>query len=133
MTGDELKAIRMSAEVTQGAFAAGLGLTPQFVGMMERGERPIDRRTELAAIYLHDPTAGECLARVEAVFKDIVPEAKCELWDYRHKVRCGTVLPSGQKVELSMVRTTAYDEAQVQSAAQVLRMKIDAAGTVPKP
>lgn len=52
MQADELKAIRKAMGMTQGAFAAALGLTGTFIGLMERGERPIERRTAFAARYL---------------------------------------------------------------------------------
>jgi len=54
MTADELKAIRARLGLTQAAFAAQLGLTSTYVGMMERDERPIERRTALAAQYLDE-------------------------------------------------------------------------------
>lgn len=36
----------------QAALADALGLTPQFIGMMERGEKPIEPRTALSVRYL---------------------------------------------------------------------------------
>lgn len=52
MQGEELKAIRKALGLTQAKFAEELGITGVFVGLMERDERPIERRTELAARYL---------------------------------------------------------------------------------
>lgn len=52
MQGSELKAIREGLGMGQRAFAEAIGMTQTFIGMMERGERPIERRTELAARYL---------------------------------------------------------------------------------
>lgn len=54
MQGHELKAIRKSMDLRQAALADALGLTPQFVGMMERGEKPIEPRTALSVLYLYD-------------------------------------------------------------------------------
>jgi transcriptional regulator with XRE-family HTH domain len=54
MTADELKAIRARLGLTQTAFAAQLGMTSTYVGMMEREERPIERRTALAAQHLDE-------------------------------------------------------------------------------
>lgn len=52
MQPDEFKAIRKGLGLTQDQMAAELGLTPNFISMMEGGKKPIERRTELAARYL---------------------------------------------------------------------------------
>lgn len=52
MQGLELKAIREGLGWGQRKFADEIGMTQTFVGMMERGERPIELRTALAARYL---------------------------------------------------------------------------------
>lgn len=52
MRGDELRAIRQGLKLSQAEFADELGVTATFVGMMERGEKAIEKRTELAALYL---------------------------------------------------------------------------------
>lgn len=52
MQGADLKAIRKALAMSQADFGAALGLTSKFVGMMERGEALIERRTELAVRYL---------------------------------------------------------------------------------
>jgi DNA-binding XRE family transcriptional regulator len=44
----ELKGARQELGMTQHELAEALGLTPQFIGMMERGEKPIEQRTALA-------------------------------------------------------------------------------------
>ncbi len=49
-----MKALRKSMDLSQSALADGLGITPQFVGMMERGEKPIEPRTALSVLYLVD-------------------------------------------------------------------------------
>ena len=65
MQGEELKAARKALSLTQGAFADALGLTATFVGLMERGEKPIERRTELAVRYLteHPEEAKDLTAK----------------------------------------------------------------------
>lgn len=50
----ELRKIRKSMNLSQAALAQALGLTPQFIGMMERGEKPIEPRTAMSVIYLVD-------------------------------------------------------------------------------
>lgn len=40
--------------LTQGELAAALALSTPFISMMERGEKPIERRTALALLYLLD-------------------------------------------------------------------------------
>ncbi|QAY78689.1 helix-turn-helix domain-containing protein [Sphingosinicella sp. BN140058] len=52
MTGEELKAQRKAMAMSQGGLAEALGLTGTFIGMMERGVKPIERRTILAVRYL---------------------------------------------------------------------------------
>lgn len=52
MTPLELKQARQSLGLSQQALAAELGLTRVFIGLMERGEKPIETRTELAVLYL---------------------------------------------------------------------------------
>jgi transcriptional regulator with XRE-family HTH domain len=52
MQGSELKAIREALGWSQRKFAAAIGMTQSYIGQMERDEKPIERRTELAARYL---------------------------------------------------------------------------------
>ena len=64
MQSGELKAIRKELGLTQDEMGAALGLTKTFIGMMERGDKPIERRTALAALYLRDnPSAVDLLDR----------------------------------------------------------------------
>lgn len=49
MQREELKQIRTSLRLSQAEFAARLGLSRVFVGMMERGDKPIGERTVMAA------------------------------------------------------------------------------------
>jgi DNA-binding XRE family transcriptional regulator len=52
MQGSDLREIRKRLAMTQAELAAALDLSPQFIGMMERGEKPIEKRTELAVLYI---------------------------------------------------------------------------------
>lgn len=87
MQGSELKAIREALGWGQRKFADEIGMTQTFIGMMERGERPIEPRTALAAKYLFDrkstfrqlmpavdglPTPAD-MANWQATFEDLVP------------------------------------------------------------
>lgn len=64
MEPDELRRLRMKVQMTQAEFGEALGLTGQFIGMMERGQNPIELRTELAARYLagHTKPNGRVIA-----------------------------------------------------------------------
>lgn len=52
MQGDELKALRKAAGMTQAELANAIGLTGTYIGLMERGEKPIERRTEQAVQFV---------------------------------------------------------------------------------
>lgn len=52
MQGDELKALRKEMGHSQEQLGERLGLTGKFIGMMERGEAPIEARTEMALRWL---------------------------------------------------------------------------------
>jgi len=54
MDAEEFRKLRMKVQMTQAEFGEALGLTGQFIGMMERGQNPIELRTALAARYLVD-------------------------------------------------------------------------------
>jgi transcriptional regulator with XRE-family HTH domain len=58
MQAEQLSALREAMKMTQGELAEALGLTSQFIGMMERGEKPIEKRTGLAVRYLNFVTGG---------------------------------------------------------------------------
>lgn len=58
MQGPELRTIRKSLDMTLKQMGAALGLTEQFVGMMERGEKPIEIRTALAVRQLCSPAGA---------------------------------------------------------------------------
>lgn len=58
MQPEELKAIRKALGMKQDAFAEALGLSVNFVSLMEGGKKPIERRTELAVRYLALTGAG---------------------------------------------------------------------------
>ncbi|WP_254772163.1 helix-turn-helix domain-containing protein [Sphingomonas sp. NFR04] len=49
MQPEELKQLRTARGVSQKEFGTAIGLSAVFIGMMERGEKPIELRTALAA------------------------------------------------------------------------------------
>lgn len=51
-SGDKLKAARAEMSLTQAGLADKIGLTGTFIGMMERDDKPIEPRTDLAVRYL---------------------------------------------------------------------------------
>lgn len=51
LTPEELKALRLSARMTQQAFGEAIGVSRVTVGLMERGEAPIEKRTVSAVRY----------------------------------------------------------------------------------
>lgn len=60
MQGSDLKAIRKALGWTAEQMADALGMSRVYVGQMERGQKPIERRTALAALYLSEhPEAAQ--------------------------------------------------------------------------
>lgn len=56
MNSDEFRAARARLGLTQSAFAERLGMAPNSVARMERGERPVTARTAAAvALLLNTP------------------------------------------------------------------------------
>ena len=52
MTNNELKEARHKLCLTQSELACAIDMSRVMIGLMERGEKPIERRTELAIRYL---------------------------------------------------------------------------------
>lgn len=52
MQADEMKQIRKALGLTQQQLADQLGLSRVIIGLMEREQAPIERRTELSMRYL---------------------------------------------------------------------------------
>src|SRR6218665_1620347 len=53
MQASELKAIREGLGLSQDEMAERLGLSRVMIGLMERGQKPIERRTAQAAMLIH--------------------------------------------------------------------------------
>lgn len=52
MTHNEFKAARLKLGLTQESLANKLEISRVIVGLMERNQAPINRRTELSVLYL---------------------------------------------------------------------------------
>jgi transcriptional regulator with XRE-family HTH domain len=77
MRGSELREARKRLGMTQGEMAAALGITKDYVGLMERGKAPIAQRTRLALSALQPPPSDGDLVTtdpmeriVEAALRD---------------------------------------------------------------
>ncbi|QEH80815.1 helix-turn-helix domain-containing protein [Sphingomonas sp. C8-2] len=51
MQGHELKELRKKAGLSQAELGDEIGMARETIGLMERGDAPIERRTELAVLY----------------------------------------------------------------------------------
>lgn len=58
---------------------------------------------------------------IEEIFEATVPGARCELWDYKFKVRCGALHRDGETRGVNFVRSGATVEL-VESAARQLQL-----------
>lgn len=67
-------------------------------------------------------TKEELRTEVERIVQGFVPAAKCELWDYDHRIRCGLV-KDGEKYEFSAIADT-LDRESVNSHARSLRDRL---------
>jgi len=52
MQGEALRALRGGLGLSQDAFGRAIGMSRKAINEMEAGKAPIERRTELAALYL---------------------------------------------------------------------------------
>jgi DNA-binding XRE family transcriptional regulator len=136
MQGSELKACRERMSLTQGQLADELGLSPQFIGMMERGEKPIEVRTELAVRFLlqNIPTPKlpseprQALDRVQELVSAIVPAARCELQDYQFRIGCGAVDAKGNIQDIVFI-WRGQTENDVLHLARLLEAKLQPGGS----
>ena len=66
------------------------------------------------------------LRQVEAIFKERVFQARCQIWDYQHKYRCGLVNDNGQKIEVSFIRRGVSDRDVRIQADRLAQLVADA-------
>jgi transcriptional regulator with XRE-family HTH domain len=55
MQGDELRRLRKASGLTQAQFGEAIGVTGQYLGLLERGDRPIEDRVARAAYHAAEP------------------------------------------------------------------------------
>ncbi|GAA0317943.1 hypothetical protein GCM10009087_30410 [Sphingomonas oligophenolica] len=77
MNGQEAKALRKRAGMSQAEFGMAIGLSRESVGRMERGSESIDRRSELAMRYIAEkaPVPPRSLAQIHEKVMSILDEA----------------------------------------------------------
>lgn len=71
MTGEELRAIRLALGLTQVEFAEKIGISRTYVGLMERGERLISRRTASAIVSVKPKSLRRQANDVEPLIRRI--------------------------------------------------------------
>ena len=74
MQGDEMKALRKAAGMSQAELGAAIGMSQKFIGMMERGDAAIEKRTELAVRYVVQDDPGRFAKTVAELVRQVRPE-----------------------------------------------------------
>lgn len=69
-------------------------------------------------------SAEEKRKRSEEIVQAIIPEAKCEIWDYEHRIRCGLVDRDGEKKEFSLLLENLEQDVLEQYARALKRQLI---------
>lgn len=70
----------------------------------------------------------EVLARVQAIFDEVTPGARCQLQDYDHKIGCGAD-GAGENVEEVVFVRSGVTEEQARHHAEVLKRKVASGGS----
>lgn len=73
-------------------------------------------------------TETEVLAKVQAIFDELAPGARCELQDYQHKIGCGSLDRWDNIQEVKFVRRGVTEE-HVRHHATVLKNKVASGGS----
>jgi len=76
MTGEEMKALRMRAGLSQAELASAIGMSRESIGRMERSADTVEKRTELALRYIAQQGAP-----VASSFEQVINEANNVLDD----------------------------------------------------
>lgn len=82
MTGEQLKKMRQALGWTQQQMAHEMQLSPTFIGLMERGDKSIERRTALTAMQIFNNHTRLSSAHRVIPLEGDVPIAKAQIiWD----------------------------------------------------
>ena len=77
MDATGLRTLRKEMNLRQASLAKALGMTPQYIGLMERGLAPIEPRTEMSVRYL----AEHPEARPEVMMEDVPTYTGAEIFE----------------------------------------------------
>ncbi|HWW56343.1 MAG TPA: helix-turn-helix transcriptional regulator [Sphingopyxis sp.] len=125
MQPDELKEARQEMGLTQGELAERLGVTPQFVGRMERGKQAIEPRTALAVRQLYNELTPMYDARdLEKMEGDIPLRNAMIVWDEEMSPPMLVVDNTGRGGEeyISSYGACNSDWARADTVGQLLRL-----------
>lgn len=76
--------------------------------------------------------AATVLARVQEIMEKHVPDVKCELQDYEHRIGCGAMDEWGNVQDVKFLRRQVSEE-EVRTFAQVLHTKLKTGGSTAGP
>lgn len=77
MTGEDVRALRRQAAMSQQEFGNAIGLSRETISRIERGSEDIDRRTELAMRYVAEkgPLEPRTVVAIHRAVADVLDEA----------------------------------------------------------
>lgn len=87
---------------------------------LTNAERQARYKKRLKEAAGHPP---DDLRWVTELVAEIVPDVRCELWDYDFRIRCGTVDEAGNTQEISFLRKNLSPE-QVEHDAHKLKRRL---------
>jgi hypothetical protein len=68
-------------------------------------------------------SAEDKRAQAEQIVQRFVPDAKCEIWDYEHRIRCGLVDEDGEKRGFSLL-LESLDSGVLEESARDLKARL---------
>lgn len=109
-------------------------LAPASAGVFFGAPEAQSRQNKLE-VDVPDRIDGEpaaVLARVQEIVRRAVPEAKCELQDYDHRIGCGALDPWGNIQEVRFLRRELRT-IDIEHQARVLAAKVATGGSTAVP